>query len=119
MSKIEKFEDLLCWQKARVIVREIYRLTNVNAEFKKDYSFKDQVRRAAISVMLNIAEGFGRRTHKDFRQFLFIAHGSLDEVKSALYVASDLNYLNKKEFEDLYQRCDEDCRVISGLIKSL
>lgn len=71
MAKIEKFEDLICWRKANELVKEIYELTYVS-KFSKDYALKDQIRRAAISIPLNIAEGFGRRTHKEFKNFLFI-----------------------------------------------
>jgi len=102
-----------------VIVKEIYKLSNENSGFVKDYSFKDQIRRAAVSSMLNIAEGFGRRSHKEFKQFLFVAHASLEEVQSALYIAFDLSYINENDFKELYELCIEDCRIISGLIKTL
>jgi four helix bundle protein len=118
MARINKFEDLICWQKARVIINEIYRLTN-EGKIERDFSMKDQLRRAGYSVMLNIAEGFCRRSHKEFKQFLFFAHGSLGEIQSALYICLDQEYLTKEEFSDLYGKCDEDMKIVSGLIKSL
>ncbi len=118
MAKINRFEDLICWQKARVIMKELYAVTK-KGEFAKDYSLKDQIRRAGISVMLNISEGFCRKSHKEFKQFLFFAHGSLGEIQSALYIAFDQEYITKKVFDDLYLICEEDSKIISGLIKSL
>jgi len=118
MSKIQKFEDLICWQKARLIVKDIYTLTS-NDMFKKDFALKEQIRRAGISIVLNIAEGFGRQSHKEFIRFLFISHGSIAEVQTALYLALDLNYLSQEKFQKIYNDCTEISRIISGLIKSL
>ena len=118
MGKIERFEDLLVWQKARQLVKEVYRVTELG-EFKRDYGLKDQMRRATTSVMLNIAEGFARRTNKEFGYFLFVSHGSVAEVQSILYIASDLKYLDKAAFDKLYSQCDEISRMISGLITYL
>ncbi len=118
MSKIEKFEDLICWQKARVLTKRVYEISNRNS-FQKDFSLKDQIRRAALSVMLNIAEGFGRRTHNEFKHFLYISHGSIAEVQSCLYVAGDLNYINELTFRNLYIDSNEVSKIIFGLIKSL
>ena len=116
--RIEKFEDLICWQKSRLVIKEVYRITSVE-RFAKDNVLKDQLRRCALSVLLNIAEGFGRRTHKEFKHFLFISHGSIAEAQSCLYVAFDLGYLNEEAFKDLYHKCTEISKIISGLIKSL
>ncbi len=118
MARINKFEDLVCWQKARILMKEIYSITNA-AGFSKDFALRDQTRRAGISVMLNIAEGFCRKSHKEFKQFLFFSHGSLGEIQSALYIALDQSYINKKKFDELYALCEEDSKIISGLIKSL
>lgn len=104
MAKINRFEDLICWQKARIIMKEIYSITK-KGEFAKDYSLKDQIRRAGISVMLNIAEGFCRKSHKEFKQFF--SHGSLGEIQSALYVALDQEYITQLHFKDLYDKCEE------------
>jgi four helix bundle protein len=116
LAKIEKFEDLICWQKSRSLVKEIYTLSNC---FGKDYSLKDQIRRAAVSTMLNISEGFALRTHKEFKKFLYTSHGSLAEVQSILYIAFDQNYIENDVFQEYYQKCNEISRIISGLIKSL
>jgi four helix bundle protein len=118
MAKINRFEDLICWQKARIIVREIHSITK-KGNFARDYTLKDQIRRAAISIMLNIVEGFCRRSHKEFKQFLFYAHGSVGEIQSALYIALDQDYISQTAFDSLYTLCEEDSKIISGLIKSL
>jgi four helix bundle protein len=118
MSNIRRFEDLICWQKARELLKMIYKMTNYE-KFARDYSLRDQLRRAGISVMLNIAEGFGRRTHKEFKNFLFISHGSVSEVQSALNAALDQKYISERDFTNVYDSCDEISQIISGLIKSL
>ncbi len=118
MSKIERFEDLLIWQKARALVRDIYRITESKG-FGRDYGLKDQIRRASVSIMLNTAEGFARQTNKEFGRFLFMSHGSVAEVQSILYIALDLNYVSGEEFQILYAQRDEISRMISGLIKHL
>lgn len=116
MSKIKRFEDLICWQKTRELNKQIYKIIG-NEKFCKDYSLKEQIKRASISSSLNIAEGFGRRTHKEFKNFLFISHGSVSEVQSALYIAYDQEYINETEFRNIYDFCDEISKIISGLIK--
>jgi four helix bundle protein len=118
MGNVEKFEDIESWKKARTLVGQIYRVTS-NGRFSKDYALRDQIRRASISIMLNIAEGFGRRTDREFSQFLFIALGSAAEVQSALYVALDEKYIDEVMFQDMYNRCSEVARLISGFIKYL
>jgi four helix bundle protein len=118
MSKIEKFEDLICWQKARELVKEIYKLTD-SSNFKRDYSLIDQIRRASVSIMLNISEGFALRTSKEFKKHLYIAHGSAAEVQSVLYIAEDLNYIDNEIFTKYYEKCTEISKIISGLIKSI
>jgi len=92
MAGIKRFEDIKAWQKARALVRDIYEVTS-KGNFAKDYSLKDQIRRASISVMRNIAEGFSRQTDREFIQFLHVAKGSTSEVRSQLYVALDLKYI--------------------------
>lgn len=118
MSKIEKFEDLICWEKSRELVNDIYKLTKIDF-FQKDYSLVDQIRRASVSIMLNISEGFALRTNKEFSRHLFIAHGSVAEVQSILYIALDLDYINIDTFNSLYNKCNEISKIISGLIKSI
>lgn len=116
--KIEKFEDIKAWQIARELVREVYRITN-DKEFVKDFGLKDQIRRAAVSVMSNISEGFERGSDKEFNQFLYYARGSSAEVKSQLYVDLDLGYITENEFKDLYNKCTDISRLIMGFINYL
>lgn len=116
--KIEKFEDIKAWQEARNLTRLIYEITN-DTSFAKDFSLKDQIRRASVSIMANIAEGFNRRTDKEFINFLGYALSSASEVKSHLYVAMDQNYLSQKTFEELYEKTSATSRMITGFIKYL
>jgi four helix bundle protein len=113
MAKIERFEDIQAWQKARGLVQEIYSVSN-SGLFSKDFGLRDQIRRAAVSIMLNIAEGFARKTNREFCQFLVIAHGSAAEVQAALYVALDLGYVTKDQFERLYYTTEETSKMIMG-----
>ncbi len=117
--KIERFEDIKAWQEARVLVKIIYDATKSNKNFTGDYKFKEQIHSAAVSVMSNIAEGFSRRSTKEFIQFLFIAKGSVAEVQSQLYVALDQSYINEEKFAELYPKSDEVARLLSGFIKYL
>jgi len=116
--KITRFEDIECWQEARKIVNRVYRVCRANA-FRRDYSFIDQIKRAAISIMANIAEGFSRKGNKEFIQFLFIAKSSAAELQSHLYVALDQKYIEKSEFDDLYEIVEKVQRQISNFIKYL
>ena len=116
--KVERFEDIEAWKEARKLVNRVYGVCSVN-EFKKDYSLVDQIRRAAISVMANISEGFARKGNKEFSQFLFIAKSSAAELQSHLYVALDQKYINKDTFDELYQDADKIQRQLSNFIKYL
>lgn len=118
MSAITRFEDILAWKKARQLVREIY-VTCATGEFYRDFDLKDQIRRAAVSAMSNVAEGFGRKTNKDFAHFLDLARGSTLEVQSLLYVASDLNYIESEQFNRLYGLASETLALIAGLTSYL
>jgi four helix bundle protein len=109
----------LAWQKARELVREVYRLTNGSEGFKKDFGLKDQIRRAAVSSMSNIAEGFGRRGDKEFANFLNIAGGSVAEVQSQLYVALDLQYIDQPVFRTAYSLADETNRLLTSFMNYL
>lgn len=113
--RIERFEDIIAWQKAEQLTKEIYGQMKV----VKDYGFKDQIQRATVSVMNNIAEGFERRSNKEFKQFLFIAKGSCGEVRSMLHVAYSLKYIDKKQFDLLSTLSIEVSKILSGLIKTL
>lgn len=113
--KIEKFEDILSWQKSKDLAVFVYKMLKNN----KDYSFKDQIQRAVISMGNNIAEGYERQSNKEFKQFLYIAKGSAGEVRSMLYVGMELGYISEKEFERAYSLSLEVCKLTSGLIKTL
>ena len=112
---IEKFEDILAWQKAKSLCILVYSLFSKN----KDYAFRDQIQRASVSVMNNIAEGFERKGNKELSHFLFIAKGSCGEVKSMLYLALELHYISEKDFQRLYTESIEISRTLSGFIKTL
>ena len=118
MAKIERFEDLIAWQKARELTRRIYLHTGVGA-FAKDFGLRDQIRRASVSVMSNIAEGFERGGRPEFHQFLVIAKGSCAEVRSQLYIAKDVGYLTEKDFNTLMDLSIEASRIIGGLRTSI
>lgn len=113
--KIEKLEDNICWQKGQSLSLDIYRLFREC----KDYGFKDQICRAAVSIPNNIAEGYERQSNKELKQFLFIAKGSAGEVRSMLYTAKGLAYLSNNDFDDLTRRCMEVSRLLSAFIKTL
>ncbi len=118
MAMVETFEDLIAWQKARVLTREIYSATSRGA-FNRDFALRDQIRRAVISIMSNIAEGFDRRSKAEFAQFLVIAKASCGEVRSQLYIALDVGYLSEQAFAELRDRSREISRIIGGLIASI
>lgn len=118
MGRINKFEDIDAWQKARVLTRRIYVMTDDGA-FAKDYSLRDQIRRAAVSIMSNVAEGFDRGGAREYLRFLFIARGSVAEVQSHLYVALDAKYIIQEQFEELYDLAGDTGRVIGGVIRYL
>ena len=113
-NKIERFEDLIAWQKARVLTNGIYAATR-QADFACDFPLTNQVRRAAISIMSNIAEGFERKGRGEFHQFLSIAKGSCGELRSQLYIAHDAGYLDAALFQELMAQAEEVGRIIGGL----
>ena len=113
--RIERFEDIIAWQKAKELTVQIYILF----EESKDFGFKEQIQRASVSVMNNIAEGFERRSNKEFKQFLYIAKGSCGEVRSMLYLARELNKISEKDFNTLFALSEEISKILSGLIKTL
>ena len=118
MAKVERFEDLEVWQAARDVVKAIYQ-ASATGTFSRDYSLRDQIRRAAVSVPSNIAEGFSRRSNKEFIQFLFIAKGSAAEVQSQLYTAVDQGYISKEAFDNTYQALDVVAKQLSRFITYL
>lgn len=119
MEKVEKFEDLRIWQQSRKLVNKIYQLFGVGSPSEKDFGFRDQVQRASISVMNNIAEGYERIGDAEFARFLSLSKGSCGEVRSMIYVAEDLHYLIPKIAEKLRKESIEISKGISTLIKYL
>jgi len=110
MATVKQFEDLICWQKARELTKEVYRA------FKNcsDSGLKDQIQRASVSILSNIAEGFERGTRQEFLNYLFIAKGSAGEVRAQLYVSLDIGYLNIETFKYLNGLVEECSRLISS-----
>ena len=115
---IKKFEELIAWRKARKLTADIYSVTGIG-NFAKDFSLRDQIRRAATSIGSNIAEGFDRGNNKEFLTFLGIAKGSAAEVRSQLYTAYDVGYLNDEKFNELLLQAEEVSMLINGLSSSL
>jgi four helix bundle protein len=118
MSRIERFEDLEAWKLARCFANLIYKASS-SGDFARDFALRDQIRRASISVVSNIAEGFERDGDKEFIQFLFMAKGSCGEVRAQLYLAVDRSYISQEQFSDLTSKAIELSRLMSGLIKYL
>jgi four helix bundle protein len=118
VGKIKRFEDIIAWQKARKLSKKIYDITR-KEEFSSDYSLKNQIRKATNSIMLNIAEGFAKRSDKGFKNFLYISRGSTAEVLCILYIALDQEYISENEFQKLYDKTSEIGRIITGFITVL
>ena len=118
MATFSRLEDIQAWQKARQLTRRIYEATS-NGRFAQDYGLRNQIQRASISIMANIAEGFGRRSDKEFANFLNMAHGSATEVQSHLYVALDLSYITELTFTELNGLVDEISRMTLVLAQHL
>ena len=118
MSTIKSFEDLTVWQDAREFTNKIYMLTK---KFPKEelYGLTSQIRRATVSIMANIAEGFDRRSDKELTNFLSIARASSSEVQNDLYIAIDLEYISQAEFNQLYQEAKKIAKQINGLMNYL
>jgi len=112
---ISKFEEIISWQKAKVLTIDIYK----TFENSKDFGYKNQIERASVLIMNNIAEGFERKSNKEFRQFLYISKGSCGEVRSMLYLAKDLKKVDDDKFKKLYGLSIEISKLLSGLIKTL
>ncbi|RJO60654.1 MAG: four helix bundle protein [Dehalococcoidia bacterium] len=118
MVKIKRFEDIEAWKKARELTQEIYAVSN-EGSFARDFGLRDQIRRAAVSVISNIAEGFERGGDVEFRRFLSIAKGSAGEVKAQLYVALDAGLINQDQFDSLYRMATEAGNLIGGFMRYL
>ena len=117
-GKIEQFEDLIAWQKARELTRAIYEVTRQGA-FAKDYGLSGQIQRAAISIMSNIAEGFERGNPREFHQFLSISKSSCAEVRSQLYASLDAGYIDSNVFHELMGLAKETGKIVGGLRASV
>jgi four helix bundle protein len=115
---IDSFEDLEVWKSARLLVKSIYSATRADS-FAKDFGLRDQVRRAAVSIASNIAEGFERHGNVEFVRFLYIAKGSAGEVRAQLYLALDLGYIEKAEFTKIHETVASVSRQLSGFIQYL
>ncbi len=113
--KIENFEDIEAWKESRILVTEIYSYFKNN----KDYGFRDQIQRAAISIMSNIAEGFDRESNKEFIRFLIISKGSVSELKSLTYAALDLKYIKEERSQNIVERCTKIIKLLNGFIRYL
>ena len=118
MVLIKKFEDIVAWQEARKLVSNIYKLTTIGA-FAKDYGLRDQLQRASVSAMTNIAEGFDCESKLEFARFLGIARRSAVEVQSLLYAALDVGYIDQESFRIEYQQAEKTKALIGGLKHSL
>jgi four helix bundle protein len=116
--KVERFEDLVAWQKARALTKAIYQVTHQGA-FARDFGLAGQIQRASVSIMSNIAEGFERGGRAEFHQFLSTAKASCAELRSQLYVALDACYLDDVVFNQLMTQAEEVARIVGGLRASV
>ncbi|HOS79726.1 MAG TPA: four helix bundle protein [Anaerolineae bacterium] len=115
MARIEHFEEILGWQKGRELCRMVYTLTGVGT-FSRDFGLRDQMRRAAVSVISNIAEGFESQSNRTFTRYLYIAKGSAGEVRAQAYIALDEGYITQQQFDQIYALSEETGRLIGGFI---
>jgi four helix bundle protein len=118
MPKIESFEDIEAWKRAREVTRKIYQLSSVG-EFSRDFGLRDQIRRSSVSVMSNIAEGFERDGNREFVNFLSIAKGSCGEARSQLYVALDQNFISQDDFDWTYDHLSQTSKMSGGFMNYL
>ena len=118
MGTIARFEEIEAWQSGRQLANLIYTLSD-EGRFARDFGLRDQMRRAAVSVMANIAEGFDRKSHKEFANFLNVAYASATEVKSHLYVALDQEYITQQQFDKAYTQCVDTAKMILGFMQYL
>jgi len=117
-ESVKRFEDLIAWQKARALTLAIYELTR-QSQFRRDFALSSQLQRAAVSVMSNIAEGFERHRPSELHQFLSVAKSSCAEVRSHLYVAADVGYLDEAKLHQLLAQAEEVARILGGLRSSV
>ena len=117
MAGVKVFEDLIAWQKARVLTKNIYEVTQ-KERFERDFGLASQIQRASVSIMANIAEGFARKNPNAFYHFTSIAKSSASEVRSHLYVGLDIQYITEAEFQQLIEQTKEVERLVGGLLAS-
>ena len=117
-ERIDRFEDLVAWQKARKLAGRIYQITS-DGDFSKDYGLRNQIQRAAVSIMSNIAEGFERSRPAEYAQFVSIAKASCAEVRSQLYLAWDVGYITREEITELMKDSREVGRILGGLRRGI
>jgi len=117
--KITCFEDIEAWREARKLVRMVYDSIDSNERFRKDFRLANQIQAASVSSMSNIAEGFSRKSNKEFIQYLFISKSSAAEVQSQLYVALDQEFLDQETFKMIYEQAEKVSKMDSGFIKYL
>lgn len=118
MATFKKFEEIECWKKARELTRHVYKVSG-EASFARDFGLKDQIRRASVSIMSNIAEGYDRSGTREFVHYLATAKGSAAEVRSQLYVAADQGYIHDSALDELSDLAAETGRMIGGLMNYL
>ncbi len=118
MIPITRFEDIEAWRKARQLARLVYEVSSDSC-FSKDFGLRDQIRRSAISVLSNIAEGFERDGDREFKHFLSIAKGSVGELRAQLYVALDVQLITRPKFDELYSLATETAQLTAGFIRYL
>jgi four helix bundle protein len=118
MSGISRFEEIEGWRKGRELARLVYQVS-ARPEFARDFGLSNQIRRSAVSVLSNIAEGFERGGNGEFRYFLSVAKGSAGEVQAQLYVALDAGFISQSEFEQLYKLARDTSRLIGGFMRFL
>lgn len=115
---MSRFEDNIAWQKSRKLTQDIYLVTK-KGEFSRDFGLSGQIQRASVSIMSNIAEGYERSNPGDYHRFLQIAKASSGEVRSQLYVALDIGYIDNEKFENLQKQAIEVSKIISGIMKTV
>lgn len=117
-TSIQRFEDLIAWQKARLLTKDIYAITT-QEKFAKDFGLSNQIQRSAVSIMANLAEGFERGSQAEFKRFVSIAKASCAELRSHLYIAEDIAYLNLADAKRLHHQAQELAKILGGLYSSI
>ena len=115
---VKRFEDLIVWQKAMVLSKNVYWITS-KGKFASDWGLRDQVRRASVPILSNIAEGFGKYSNREFKKYLAIANGSSFEVKAQIYLAKELGYVERAEADIVIEMCEEISRMIAALRRKM